>query len=154
MTDRRKSLPLSSAFRNKESRLTALKSEECRIFAEYGWNRGTEFFSFIPRRYANWDGAFYFEGDFGRSKQGLMGYIFPVASSKILVIRKYYLRFFPGYKKNLHPLNFEEPEMPDLWCIWDFLRRRSTCVLQGEKITKVLQIGHFRLVCSTKVTFL
>ena len=28
--------------------MTALRSEECRIFAEYGWNRGTEFFSFIP----------------------------------------------------------------------------------------------------------
>ena len=34
-----------------------------------------------------------------------MGYIFPVAALKILVIRKYYLRFLPCYKKNLLPLN-------------------------------------------------
>ena len=34
-----------------------------------------------------------------------MGDIFPVAALKILIIRKYYLRFLPCYKKNLHPLN-------------------------------------------------
>lgn len=67
--------------------MTALRSEECRIFAEYGWNRGTEFFSFIPELLGCWDGAFYFEGDFSRSKQGLMGYIFPVAALKGLEIR-------------------------------------------------------------------
>ena len=38
--------------------------------------------------------------------------------------------------------------MFELWCIWDFLRRSNTCVLQGEKISKVLQIGHLRLVIS------
>ena len=38
--------------------------------------------------------------------------------------------------------------MFELWCIWDFLRRSNTCVLQGEKIPKVLQIGHLRLIIS------
>ena len=38
--------------------------------------------------------------------------------------------------------------MFELWCIWDFLRQSNTCVLQGEKISKVLQIGHLRLVIS------
>ena len=38
--------------------------------------------------------------------------------------------------------------MFELWCIWDFLRRSNTCVLQGEKISKVLQIGHLRLIIS------
>lgn len=131
--------------------MTALRSEECRVFAEYGWNRGTEFFQLHPSLR---DEALFFEGDFNQTKQGLMGYIFPVAALKGLEIRKYSLLLLPCYKKNLLPLNFGESEMPDLWCIWDFLRRRSTSVLQGEKITKVLQIGLFRLACSIKVTFL
>ena len=35
--------------------------------------------------------------------------------------------------------------MPDFRCIWDFIRRNNTRVLRGEKITKVLGIGHLGL---------
>lgn len=52
--------------------MTALRSEECRIFAEYGWNRGTEFFSFIPELLGCWDGAFYFEGAANRTLQACL----------------------------------------------------------------------------------
>lgn len=36
----RNKLPLPSVCRNKACRMTALKSQECRLTTEYGWNRG------------------------------------------------------------------------------------------------------------------
>lgn len=49
--------------------MTALRSEECRIFAEYGWNRGTEFFSFIPVTGMK---LFIFEGAANRTLQACL----------------------------------------------------------------------------------
>ncbi len=36
--------------------------------------------------------------------------------------------------------------MPEFACIWDFLWRSNTGVLQDKKITKVREIGHLRLI--------
>ena len=38
--------------------------------------------------------------------------------------------------------------MPEFACIWDFLWRSNTGVLQDKKITKVREIGHLRLIKS------
>lgn len=56
------SLPLPSVYRNKVRRMTALKSYECRLMTEYGWNRGV-IISLHPVRNA-WDEAFSFFIDF------------------------------------------------------------------------------------------
>ena len=70
---------------------------------------------------------------------------FPCTIVKTLERRKPSCEFCLVTEKNCQVLNFAEPEMPEFACIWDFLWRSNTGVLQDKKITKVRKIGHLRL---------